>query len=448
MNRSDFHPYQHKAVDWITRHKRSGLFLDMGLGKTAVTLTAISDLIDARIIKRTLVIAPLRVANSVWKQEAAKWEHLRHLKVSVCTGTAEARRDALNTPADVYVINRENTQWLVDGCKGKWPYQALILDEASSFKSSKAKRFRKLKKPSSLCTVATILTGTPAPNGLIDLWSQAYLMDNGESLGRTVTGFRQRFFLENPYTGVWEPKEGSHDEIHRLLRKRVLSMTAADYLTLPDRIDLVERVRLSEAVMKDYRKFEKNLLIELSSGDTIEAVSVGVLANKLLQWANGAIYTGESKQFAEIHTAKLDALADIVADNAGENILVAYNYQSDLVRLKKRFPQAEALTADGSAIDRWNAGKIPLLLAHPASCGHGINLQDGGSMVVWFGLNWSLELDQQMNARIHRQGQTRPVRIVRIVAAGTIDERVLSVLGMKSKTQNNLIKALKEGWKL
>jgi SNF2 family DNA or RNA helicase len=420
----------------------------MGLGKTVITLTALSDLIDAYIIKRALVIAPLRVANTVWKQEAAKWEHLNHLAINVCTGTAEQRTAALKLPADVYVINRENVPWLVDLCGKKWPYGAIVFEEVSSFKNHSALRFKKIKKPSQLSQVVILLTGTPAPNGLIDLWSQAYLMDGGELLGTTFTGYKNRFF-ESDYMGYnLRLREGSSKVIHDLLKNRILSMTAEDYLLLPERIDLVEKVQLPVEIMKGYREFERNLIVQMKTGETLEAASIAVLTNKLLQWANGTNYTGEDKQFVEIHSAKLDALEDIINDNAGENIIVVYNYRSDLVRLMRRFPKATVLDKNGIAIDQWNKGEISLLLAHPASAAHGINLQAGGAMIVWYGLNWSLELDQQMNARVHRQGQIKPVRIIRIVAEGTIDIRVLSVLKSKSRIQSDLINSLKQGWKV
>ncbi len=466
--RESMHKYQTTAVDFICRKKKCGLFLFLGAGKTIISLTAISDLLDACVIKRVLVIAPLRVANSVWAQEAAAWEHLRHIKVSVCTGTAKAREAALRASADVYVINRENVPWLVGLCGKKWPYDAVVIDEASSFKNPSAIRFRKLKKPSQLSHVFILLTGTPAPNGLMDLWSPAYLMDGGETLGRTITGYRKRFFDADYFGHSWTPKEGVAETIHNLLKPKVLSMTADDHLNMPERIDLTVSVHMPAPVMIEYKRFKRDLVVELAVASqnnvethisheslsspenseivnrTVEAASTAVLAGKLLQWANGAIYTGEGKNFIEIHSAKLDALADVIEDNAGENIIVPYNFKSDLARLKKKFPQGVALDTNNETIDRWNNKEIPLLFAHPASCGHGVNLQHGGSMIVWFALNWSLELDQQMNARLHRQGQTKPVRIVRIVTEGTFDNRVLNVLKSKDGTQSALINALKK----
>jgi len=442
LNREHLHDYQNRAIDFIKDKERCGLFLGMGLGKTTSTLTAISDLQDSFSVQKVLVIAPLRVANSTWAQEAEKWEHLKHLKVSVCTGPEKARRSALHREADVYVINRENVTWLVDLYKKKWPFDCVIVDESSSFKNPSAKRFRALKKVLPYTNYMVLLTGTPSPNSLMDLWPQMYLIDFGESLGRTITGYRQRFF-EQDFTGYrYTIREGCADKIHNLISDRVISMSAEDYLDLPDRIDLETKVELL-GVMKRYRELEKTLLTELETGEEVEAVSAAALANKMLQFANGAAYHDEHKNWAEIHKEKLDALADIVEDNPDENILVAYNYKFDLERLQKRFPQAVVLDNDHETIERWNRGEIKMLLAHPASAGHGLNLQRGGAMCVWFGLNWSLELYQQFNARLHRQGQTKPVRIIHIVATGTIDERVLMVLKDKDATQASLLNALK-----
>lgn len=445
LNRTDLHEYQNKAVDFIFEKKRCGLFLDMGLGKTVSTLTAVSDLVDSLAVERVLIVAPLRVANTVWRQESENWRHLRHLKVQVCTGSERNRIAQLSRTADVYVINRENIKWLVDFYKNKWPFDMVVIDESSSFKSPKSQRFKALKSVLHLTNYAVLLTGTPAPNGLLDLWSQVYLIDFGQSLGRTMTNYKKRFFEATGYMGYkFEPREGAEATIHKLIEHQVLSMTAEDYLELPERIDLVEKIALPPATLKAYAEFEKELLIELEDGEFVEASTAAVLANKLLQWCNGAMYVDETKRWKEVHKAKIDALAEIVEDNAGENILVAYNYKSDLERLKAKFPDAAVLDNNPDIVRQWNAGQIPMLLAHPASAGHGLNLQKGGALAVWFGLNWSLELYQQFNARLHRQGQTRPVRIVHIVADGCLDERVMRVLSDKDITQSNLINALKK----
>jgi SNF2 family DNA or RNA helicase len=443
LDRNDLHDYQLKAIDFIIEEERCALLLDMGMGKSVSTLTAIKDLKDSFSVNKVLVIAPLRVARSVWAQETQKWRHLDDLKVSVCLGAQRNRQAALARDADIYVINRENVTWLVDLYKAKWPFDAVIIDESSSFKSPSSKRFRSIKKILPYTNYMVLLTGTPSPNSLMDLWSQMYLVDFGERLGRTVTGYRQRFFDQDFMGYRYTARPGSAEKIHALISDKAISMNAEDYLELPDRIDIDLPVQMPTTALKSYKEMEKTLLSTLETGEEVEAVSAAALANKLLQFANGAAYYDEHKNWAEVHKEKLDALEEIVEENPSENILVAYNYKFDLARLLKRFPQAKVLDNEDSTIERWNRGEIPMLLAHPASAGHGINLQKGGSLSVWFGLNWSLELYQQFNARLHRQGQTKPVRIIHLVSEGTIDERVLRVLKDKDATQSSLLNALK-----
>ena len=442
-SREHLHAYQRRAVSFIKDRRRCGLFLDMGLGKTTSALTAVSDLLDEFAIHRVLIVAPLRVANSVWAQEARKWSHLNHLRVSVCTGSQKARMMALQAEADVFVINRENIPWLVETLGQKWPFDMIVIDESSSFKNSSSKRFKALRRILPKTEYMVLLTGTPSPNGLLDIWSQIYLIDLGQSLGRTMTSYKQRFF-EADYMGYkLTPREGAADKIHSLIAPSVIHMSAEDYLELPKRIDLIDRVEISPDALKIYTDFEKTLIAELESGEEVEAMSAGVLANKLLQFANGGMYTDANGSWSQVHAAKLDALAEIVEDNPNENLLVAYNYRFDLERLQAKFPAAVVLDKNQETIDRWNRGEIKMLLAHPASAGHGLNLQSGGSVIVWFGLTWSLEYYQQFNARLHRQGQTKPVRILHIVAKSTIDERVLKVLSSKDATQKELLLSLK-----
>lgn len=443
LSRINLHNYQNKAIDFFKQEKRCALFLDMGLGKSVTSLTAVVDLLDGFSVAKVLVIAPLRVANSVWAQEANDWEHLKHLKVSVCTGSERARITALQTTADIYTINRENVKWLVDFYGKKWPFDCVIIDESSSFKNASSQRFKALKKVAPLTNYMLLLTGTPSPNGLLDLWPQLYLIDFGQRLGRTMTNYKQRFF-ESDYMGYsWQLKNESAEKIQALISDKCLSMTANDYLELPERIDIVESLELPAKVLNKYKDFEKEMFIEFENQEGVEALNAASLANKLLQFANGCMYTDELKNYEELHTAKLDALQELIEVNEGENILVAYNYKSDLERLQKRFKNARVLDKNQETIDTWNEGGIELLLAHPASAGHGLNIQKGGSVIVWFGLNWSLELYQQFNARLHRQGQTKPVRVVHLVCRDTIDERVLTVLSDKDATQNGLIQALK-----
>lgn len=442
LSRHDLHDYQTRSVDYIIDQGRCMLALEMGLGKTTSTLTAVADLIDAGAVSKALVIAPLRVANSVWAQEVAKWGHLQHLRVSVATGAEKARRAALFASADIYVINRENVPWLVENYGGAWPFDMVVVDESSSFKNSQSKRFKALRKMLPIIERMVLLTGTPSPNGLLDLWAQMYLIDFGERLGRTLTNFRQRFFDKDFMGYKYTLRDGSAAKIESLVSDCIIHMSADDYLDMPDRVDVDSVVALPPKSIAAYRDFERQMFMEIE-GEEIEAATAAILANKLLQFSNGATYTDANGSWSEIHSAKLDALAEIVEDNPGENILVGYNYKFDLERLKKRFPQAVALDKEQSTIDRWNRGETPMLLAHPASAGHGLNLQQGGALCVWFGLNWSLELTQQFNARLHRQGQGRPVRIVRLIAEDTIDERVASVLNNKDATQSSLLNALK-----
>ena len=443
LTRMQLHKYQERSVAFIKDRKRCGLFLDMGLGKSVSTLTAIIDLLEDFSVRRVLVIAPLRVANSVWSQEVQKWQHLLGLRVSVCTGSEKQRLTALHMDADVFVINRENITWLVEQYGTRWLFDMVVVDESSSFKNASTKRFKALRKILPATEYLVLLTGTPSPNSLLDLWSQMYLIDFGQSLGRTMTAYKQRFF-EQDYMGYkFTPREGSAAIIHNLIAPGVIHMSAEDYLELPKRIDLIERVDMPSAALETYIKFEKTLLAQLDDGEEVEAISAAVLANKLLQFANGGIYTNKNRDWSEIHSIKLDTLEEIVEDNPNENIIVAYNYRFDLERLQKKFPSAVTMDKKQETIDRWNRGEIKMMLAHPASAGHGLNLQGGGSFIVWFGLTWSLEYYQQFNARLHRQGQTRPVRILHILTKETIDERVLSVLSMKNATQNKLLMALK-----
>ena len=441
-SRSDLHPYQERAVSWIVEKEQCGLALEMGLGKSVSTLTAVSDLLSSCQIVKVLVIAPLRVAQSVWAQECRKWSHLEHLTVSVCLGTERQRIAALYRSADVYVINRENVPWLVKHLGSRWCFDCLVIDESSSFKTPSAQRFKALRKVAPLTPYRVLLSGTPTPKSLLDIWSQQWIIDQGATLGKTFTAFKQRFFEPDYFGRSFTPRKGSEVIIHQLLSDRWLSMKAEDYLDLPPRIDLYERLQLPAAVMEQYRQFESDLLVELKDGEELEAGSAAILAAKLFQWCNGAVYLNDSKAWSELHTVKLDALAEIIEAN-DEPILVAYTFRHDLERLKKRFPHAVVLDTNPETVTRWNAGEIPLLLAHPQSAGHGLNLQAGGALAVWFGLNWSLEYYQQFNARLHRQGQQRPVRLVHLLAEGCLDERVIKVLASKDATQNALLEALK-----
>lgn len=444
LSYSDLHQYQHRAVQFILDHPHCALWVDLGLGKTVTSLTALEELINGVEVGKVLIIAPLRVANSVWAQEVKAWEHTSSLTVSICTGSSKERNAALIREADIYVINRENVVWLVKKYGKDWPFDCVVIDEASSFKSSDAKRWKALKSVRHSIRRMIQLTGTPASNGLLDLWPQLYLLDLGQRLGRTKTAYRDRFF-ESDYMGFkWSPRPGAEDKIHALVDDVVLSLRAEDYLSVPDRINLSVRVDLPEEAVKQYKSFEREFVLALGNeGEEVDAVNAAVLAGKLQQICNGAIYKDEEKNFHVIHDAKIEALREIIEDNPSENVLVAYQFKHDLARLREAFPQARVLDKGQQVIEDWNNGEIPLLLAHPASAGHGLNLQRGGACIVWFGLNWSLELYDQFCGRLHRQGQTRPVRVIHLLAGGCIDDRVMDAIAAKAKTQTDLLNALK-----
>lgn len=439
--------YQQYAASWIIDKKYSALFLDCGLGKTVITLTAISVLLyDYFEITKVLVIAPLRVAHSTWDEEASKWDHLKNIKISKVLGTEKERIAALNTKADVYIINRENVRWLVNFYKADWPFDMVVIDELSSFKSSKSERFKALRKIRPLTKRIVGLTGTPAPNGLIDLWSQIYLLDGGERLGKTVTGFREKYFLPDKRNRhivfTYKPKEGAKEAIYEKLSDICVSMKAEDYLELPQRIDNIISVELNSAVIKQYEVLEKELILSLDDSD-ISAGSAAVLANKLIQMANGAVYD-ENGEVKYIHDEKLKALDELIEAASCRPVLIFYGYQHDKDRIMNCLSKLNPrILQSDKDIKDWNRGEVQILLAHPASCGHGLNLQAGGNIIIWFGLTWSLELYQQANARLHRQGQKETVIIHHIIAKGTIDEKVMKALADKNTSQTALIEAVK-----
>lgn len=440
------YPYQDAARQWILDHPSCGLFLEMGLGKTVITLTAVRQLIDEFEVTKVLVIAPLRVAATVWAEEAAKWEHLSGLRIVKVLGSAKEREAALSTDADVYVINRENVVWMVDymAQRKRWPFDMLVIDELSSFKSGKAQRFRALRRVRPRFHRVVGLTGTPAPNGLIDLWSQIYLLDGGQRLGATLGGYRTRYFNEGQRNAQivfnWIPKPGAQEAISRLISDICMSMKAEDYIHLPDRIDITCPVAIPDGARSAYETMERDFVLPYL--DTpITAQNAAVLTGKLLQLANGAVYT-EDGSYLTVHDAKLDALEDLIEQANGQPVLVYFAYRHDCKRILERIPQAKVL-ATAADVNAWNAGRIQVLLAHPDSAGHGLNLQHGGHIIIWFGLTWSLEKYQQANARLHRQGQSRPVTVYHVIAAGTLDERVLDVLAKKDERQEALIDATK-----
>ena len=437
------HNYQQFATDFILNQSICCLMLDMGLGKTVITLTALWQLaLDSFDVSRVLVIAPKRVAEDTWPKELAKWEHLTGLTSSLVLGSAAERKVALQKKAFLYIINRENVAWLVKN--HYWDFDMVVIDELSSFKSNKAERFKAMKKVRPMVTRIVGLTGTPAPNTLMDLWPQMYLMDMGQRLGRFVGGFRDRFFLPDKRNREiiysYKPREGAEDAIYALISDICISMKAADYLDMPERIDNRIEVSMSPKERKLYDDFQKDMVLSIGD-EELDAANAAALSNKLLQMANGAVY-GEDKTVIPIHDRKLDALEDLVEAANGKPLLVAYWYKHDLQRIKARFKNVRCIDT-AKDIDDWNAGQIPLALIHPASAGHGLNLQDGGCTIVWFGLTWSLELYQQLNARLWRQGQKHTVVIHHIVTKGTHDEDVMRALENKDTRQSALIEAVR-----
>ena len=442
--------YQREAMQWILDHPRCGLFLDMGLGKTVSTLTALQELMDECEVSRTLVVAPKKVAETTWTTEAEKWDHLRGLKVAKVMGTEKQRNLALASKADIYVIGRDSFVWLFGKYGGELPFDALVIDELTSFKSSKSERFKAMKAATASVKRVIGLTGTPAPNGLIDLWAQMYCIDMGERLGKSVSKYRNAYFETHKWNNIivrCDVKKGAEDVIREKISDICLSMQAKDYLQLPDMIVHSTKVYLSEKTMTEYSKFEKEKVLEfteLHTGESanILANSAAGLMNKLSQFANGAIYD-EDKDVHEIHNEKLDKLAEIVEAANGSGVLVFYQFKHDIDRIKKKLKGYNVRSYDGEKeLKAWNNHEIDVLLAHPMSTAFGLNMQQGGHYIVWFGTGWNLELYQQANARLHRQGQQYPVQVYKLICANTVDERADAALDGKTGVQQSLMDSL------
>ncbi|MGN8792387.1 SNF2-related protein [Acidaminococcus fermentans] len=437
------HDYQKYAIEYIKSHPITALFLDMGLGKTVTTLTAIRDLMyDAFEVKRVLVVAPLRVARDTWPDELRKWNHLKELTCSVVVGTVAERRRALQQDADIYIVNRENLAWLYEN--SRLDFDMVVLDELSSFKNHQSKRFRAMKAMRPKVKRIVGLTGTPTGNGLMDLWAEFRILDMGERLGRYISQYRNLYFKPDKRNGMvvysYKPLPGAEEAIYHQISDITMSMKATDYLEMPELVSVAKEVRLSETEKKRYDELKKSLVLELPGGEVTSA-NAASLTLKLSQMANGAIYT-DDKNVVNIHDRKLEVMEDLVESANGKSVLVAYWFKHDKDRIRERM-EARELKEPQDFAD-WNAGKIPVALIHPASAGHGLNLQKGGSILIWFGLTWSLELYQQTNARLWRQGQAdKTVIIQHIVAKDTIDERILNVLKHKDGTQAALIDAVK-----
>jgi SNF2 family DNA or RNA helicase len=454
------YPYQEHATEHIIENDGCGLFLEMGLGKTVSTLTAIDRLMyDEMKIQKVLVIAPKKVAEETWSTESQKWDHLKHLRLSLVLGSEGQRKQALLAKADIYVINRENVAWLIAHYGTAFPFDMTVIDELSSFKSAKSIRFKSLRQVRPKIKKVVGLTGTPMSNGLLDLWSQLYLLDMGQRLGATLTGYREKYFRAKNRNGFivykYAIRSGDEDgddllgadiysrEIFDKISDICISMKAADYLTLPERITRDVPVHLPDKVKASYDAFEKSQILALIDQEEISAVNAAALTNKLLQFANGAVY-GEDGDFFDVHPEKLEALEEIIESAGSQSVLIFYSYRHDLVRIKKHLKHYQLRELRNSTdIREWNNGEVPVLLAHPASAGHGLNLQAGGNIIIWFGLPWSLELYMQANARLDRQGQTKPVIVHRLITKNTMDEDVVLALDRKAGGQNALMDAVK-----
>lgn len=445
------HAYQQHCIDQIMEIKKLGLFLDMGLGKTVTTLTAIKELKYNRFqIRKVLVIAPKKVAEGTWTKEKDKWEHTKILRISPVLGSQVKRIRALNTPADIYITNRENVVWLVDYYRNAWPFDMVVVDESSSFKSHSAKRFKALASMGGKIERLVELTGTPSPNGLNDLWSQVFLLDGGDRLGKRYTQFRERYFQPNKRGAdgmvySYEAKPGTEQSILDQISDICISMKSEDYLQLPDVTYHEILVELDAKSAKAYYELERKMVLQLPEDEEISVTSAAALSNKLLQLANGALYD-EDRNVHEIHGCKIEAFTELIESLQGKPALVFYNYQHDRMRILKALDKSGLRVRELKAVqdeDDWNARKLDILLAHPASAAYGLNLQDGGNHAIWFGLTWNYELYTQANKRLHRQGQTEKVIIHHLVCSGTRDEDVMKALGKKDDVQNWVMESLK-----
>lgn len=444
------HEYQKYCISRLITDNHIALFLDMGLGKTVITLTAINDLKYNRFqVNKVLVIAPKKVAEDTWTREQEKWEHLKLLKVIPVLGSLQKRVKALNTYADVYVINRENVVWLVDYYKNDWPFDTVVVDELSSFKNHNSKRFKALKCVLPLIKRVIGLTGTPAPNGYIDLWAQIYLLDQGERLGKYITHFRENYFVpdkrDSQRVFTYKPKDKAIEAIKNKISDICISLSAKDYLQMPEKVVDTRHIKLGSKEQKSYEQFEREMFLQIDS-DEIDVTSAAALTNKLLQYCNGAVYKENGKDYVEVHNCKIEALLELIEEAQGQPLLIFYNFKSDLERIQRALTKLKlrvGVLKNSNDIAKWNNKELDILLAHPASAAYGLNLQDGGNHVVWFGLNWSLELYQQANARLYRQGQKNTVFIHNLVIDGCRDVDVMQALQDKNNGQEALLASLK-----
>ena len=444
------HDYQRYATEYIESHPAAAVFLDMGLGKTSITLTALNNLLfDYFAVHRILVVAPLRVARNTWSDEIEKWEHLHNLTFAIAVGSEKERLEALKKQADITMINRENLQWLIEKSGQPFEYDMVVIDELSSFKNHQAKRFKALMKVRPKVKRIVGLTGTPSSNGLIDLFAEFKILDMGMRLGRFIGQYRNTYFkpdkVNGPIVYSYKPLPGAEDAIYEKISDITISMKAADHLKMPELVNTKYMVHLSEKEKKKYEDMKAELVLALPEGE-ITAANAASLSGKLSQMANGAVYA-DDESILPIHDRKLDALEDIIESANGKPILIAYWFKHDLMRIEQRLTEKkipfQKLDSDAS-MKKWNRGELPVALIHPASAGHGLNLQSGGSTIVWFGITWSLELYLQTVARLYRQGQSSgTVTVIHILTEGTVDEKIMKALADKDSTQSALIDAVK-----
>ena len=448
LNETRLYPYQPPVVNHVMDNPFCGAFLDMGMGKTIILLTAINRLIYEELeVDTVLIVGPKRVVSSTWPDEVGKWSHLKNLRVSKIIGSVKQRREAIRQKADIYLVSRDNLTWLIGEFGGSMlPYDMLVVDESSSFKNPASIRSKALKSVQPCFKRVVILTGTPAPNGLIDLWFQVWLLDRGERLGKFVTNYKDRFFLRvckpGSHHGKYVPSIETKERIYSLIKDIIISMKSEDYLDLPPVRFIDVPVRLSPAVVKQYEQFERERVMELLDSE-VTAMTASVMSGKLLQFAGGAVYD-DDKNVHEIHDEKLEALEELIEAANGSPVLIAYTFKHELNRIMKRLKAYGPIHFQTDKhVKDWNAGKIPVMVMHPASGGHGLNLQHGGHLAIWYSLNWSLELYEQWCKRLPRPGQKEQVRIYRLIATGTEDESVVKSLDSKGKEQFNLMAAVK-----
>lgn len=434
--------FQRAVKDFIAETKRCALFVDMGLGKTVSVLTFLRDAMDDFEIGRVLVIGPPRVIRYTWPEEIATWEHTRNFTYTVIDGTPKRRMQRLTQATEIHLISHDLIPWLDDLIGDIHEYDVVIVDESSRFKNQSTKRWQALRRIVRRARYVVLLTGTPAPNGLHDLWSQIFLLDFGERLGKTITSFRERWFEQNWGQSEYRAKEFSDEKIRNRIEDICFTLRDADYADLPPRIDNFIKIELPDDLRAQYKKFEKEYILELEDGERIKAISAAALTNKLLQLSNGVVYDKDRNE-KFFHKLKVEALTEVVEEANGQPVFVAYNFKTDVKAIKEAFPHAVVLGNNPQTIKDWNEGRIQMLIAHPKSAGHGLNLQHGGAIAVWYGLTWSLEDYQQFNKRLHRPGQTRTTVIHHLICKGTIDEYVLKALQGKDDVQNELLNALR-----